>query len=102
MFKRFLRGSAIEGAAKLAPTPMRSLEAAYEDYRKTAEDIIAQHEASIYELQENCFEMTVDHGLLHAALMDIAAMETPSCAHIGKRMAARANEALGVKMGEVA
>lgn len=28
------------------------------------------------------------------ALTDIAAMETPNCAHIGKRMAARARQAL--------
>ena len=33
-------------------------------------------------------------GEAKAALGDIAAMETPNCAHIGKRMARRAREAL--------
>lgn len=39
-------------------------------------------------------ELMTERDAARAALADIMALETPSCAHIGKKMATRAREAL--------
>lgn len=45
-------------------------------------------------------ELLTERNAARATLRAIAAMETPSCAHIGKRMAAKAREGLaGVREG---
>lgn len=64
-----------------------------DDFRQAERAYDAERAASV-KRGRLAAELLAERDAAHATLREVAGLETPSCAHIGKRMAAKAREGL--------